>query len=150
MTTLMPQFGQNNAAFQEIISAGTKFYSKCYGFPATSMTKCRQLVWAKRAGNRSLTVAPTNEAAIENMSRSHLTVMICKETMSPDPIWIRARETWWHAHSTHCGDRCVTCPWISFAAHKMWMQFKSHLQDNDLYVLSGSIFCFCSVIVAEL
>ena len=84
----MPQFGQNNAVLQDIVSAGTKFYSKCYGFPATSVTKCRQLVWAKRAGNRSLTGAPklaslppTNEAAIENMLRSHLTVMIWKETM---------------------------------------------------------------------
>ena len=28
---------------------------------------------------------PANEAAIEKMSRSHLTVMIWKETMSPDP-----------------------------------------------------------------
>ena len=88
----MPQFGQNNAVLQDIVSAGTKFYSKCYGFPATSVTKCRQLVWAKRAGNRSMTGAPklaslppTNEAAIENMLRSHLTVMIWKETMSPDP-----------------------------------------------------------------
>ena len=54
--------------------------------------KCRQLVWTKRAGNRSQTGAaklaslpPTNEAAIENMSRSHLTVVIWKETISPDP-----------------------------------------------------------------
>ena len=73
----MPQFGQNNAVLQDIVSAGSTFYSKCYGFPATSMTKCRQLLWTKRAGNRSMT-----GAAIENMLRSHLIVMIWKETKS--------------------------------------------------------------------
>ena len=76
----MPQFGQNNAVLQDIVSAGSTFYSKCYGFPETSMTKCRQLVWTKRAGNRSMT-----GAAIKNMLRSHLTVMIWKETKSPGP-----------------------------------------------------------------
>ena len=88
----MPQFGQNNAVIQDKVSSGTKFYNKCYGFPATSMSKCRQLVWAKKAGNRSMTGAPklaslppTKGAAIVNMLRSHLTVMIWKDTMSPDP-----------------------------------------------------------------
>ena len=34
----IPHFGQNNAVLQDIVSAGTKYYSKCYGFPATNMT----------------------------------------------------------------------------------------------------------------
>ena len=68
---IMPQFGQNNAVLQDIVSAGTKFYSKWYRFPATSMTKCRQLVWAKRA--RSHWEHVTQPSDSDDLERSDVT-----------------------------------------------------------------------------
>ena len=53
----IPSIGEIDQPMQAIITEGTLFISSCYGAPASSMTKCRHMVWGKKSG-KSFSTTP--------------------------------------------------------------------------------------------
>ena len=159
----MTHFGQNNAVLQDIVSAGTKYYSKCYGFPATSMTNVVSWCGPREQATVHWLALQSWCFCLQLMKQPLRTCyadtwqwwFVKKRCHLTHLIWIRAGETWRHAHSLHWRGRCVTFHWIfsqliKCACISTPPPCKTMTCTCRKSGLSCSMFCFFSATVAEL
>jgi len=77
----LDQLGQSTADLTEVVKQSTDFMAACYGCkaPCSSMTECRQQLWAQKTGKSTAApklcgLPPTTEAFEQNVYRAHFQV----------------------------------------------------------------------------
>ena len=89
--------GDESADISKVVEQATSFMAACYGIiSCSSMTECRQLVWAQKTSKslsapKLCSLPPTSEAFKENLLRAHLQVVqwqaaLTGESPAMDPM----------------------------------------------------------------
>ena len=103
--------GDLTVDIKQVVKQATEFMAACYGVKeCSSMTECRQRVWAQKTGKSSsapklCSLPPTTEAFHENVLRAHLQVATWRASLHGKPPPMDPVQFGWEADHVN---KCLT------------------------------------------
>ena len=101
---VLDQLGQSTADLTDVIKQSTDFMAACYGCkaPCSSMTECRQQLWAQKIGKSTAApklcgLPPTTESFEQNVYKAHFQVAQWYSALSGNPPPLNAVDYGWEA-----------------------------------------------------
>ena len=104
----LDKLGRSSADLVDVVKQASKYMAAWYGYkaPCSSMTECRQQMWAQQIGKPTAAsklcgLPPTTEASQENVYRAHFQVAQWYSALIGDPLPLNAVDYGWEAGATN-------------------------------------------------